>query len=102
MTGQTDINGLEDALAHGAVLIDVREPNEFASGHVPGAVNVPMGRLSDKLDDLRDLGPIHLICQSGNRSSAMVDLVAGAGIDAINVAGGTAAWADSGRPLEDA
>lgn len=96
---EIDIDETARALENGAVVVDVREPQEYAAGHVPGARNIPMGRLTARAHEL-DLGsPVHLICASGNRSSAMVDLLAAQGFDAVNVAGGTAGWITSGRPV---
>lgn len=94
------VEQLAEALTEGAVLVDVREPDEYAAGHVPGARNVPMGRLPRRMGELDRTAPVHLICASGNRSSAMIDVLAAAGFDAINVAGGTVAWSRSGRDLE--
>ena len=97
---EIDVAQLELALNEGAQLVDVREPAEYAQLHVPGAELIPMGRLSDRIPDLDRSRPVHLICASGNRSSAMGDLLIAAGFDAVNVSGGTAAWARSGRPVE--
>lgn len=81
-------------------LVDVREPNEFAEVRVPGALSVPMGRLPDALADAdRDI-PVYVICASGNRSSAMTDVLIGAGFEAYNIAGGTKAWINAGHPTE--
>ncbi|NPC97807.1 rhodanese-like domain-containing protein [Nocardioides sp. zg-DK7169] len=97
---ETTIEQLASALEEGACLVDVREVAEYREGHVPGAVNIPMGRLTGRLDELDGTRPVHVVCASGNRSSAMTDVLTGAGFDAVNVAGGTSAWARSGRPLE--
>ncbi|QYJ02794.1 rhodanese-like domain-containing protein [Nocardioides panacisoli] len=97
---EIDIDALATALDEGAVLVDVREPGEYAEGHVPAAVNIPMGQLPRRTDELDSDLPVHVICASGNRSSAMTDVLAGAGFAAVNVRGGTQAWADSGRPVE--
>ena len=51
-------------------------------------------------DDLDKARPVYVVCASGNRSAAMTDLLRGSGYDAYSVAGGTAAWARSGRPVE--
>lgn len=97
---ETDVTQLEASLRDGAVLVDVREPAEYAEAHVPGAVLIPMGQLSGRMGELDRSSPVLVICASGNRSSAMCDLLAAAGFDAVNVAGGTAAWARSGRAVE--
>ena len=87
------------ALADGAAVIDVREPNEYVGGHVPGARLVPMGHLPARGHELRRHAPVFVICASGNRSAMAADYLARAGFDARSVAGGTSAWSASGRPL---
>ena len=94
------IDQLEPALRDGITLVDVREVAEFRDGHVPGAVNIPMGQLSARLGELDRTRPVHVVCASGNRSSAMTDVLIAAGFDAANVVGGTRAWVESGRPVE--
>jgi rhodanese-related sulfurtransferase len=95
---EIDTGQLAAALDSGVTLVDVREPREYAGGHVPGAVNIPMGRLTGRLDEIDRSGPVYVVCATGNRSSAMTNLLTAAGFDAYNVAGGTTAWARSGRP----
>ena len=97
---EIDAQQLDEVLSRGAQLIDVREPDEYVAGHVPGAVLIPMGQLTARMAELDPSAPVHLICASGNRSGAMVDLLAAGGFDAVNVAGGTSGWARSGRPLD--
>ena len=89
------------AVRKSGVLVDVREPEEYVAGHVPGAVPIPMGQLATRMGEIDKTSPVFVICASGNRSSAMADLLRGAGFDAISVAGGTDAWIRSGRPLEE-
>jgi rhodanese-related sulfurtransferase len=79
--------------------VDVRERGEYAQGHVPGALLVPMGQLASRLGELDRSGRVHVICASGNRSKAMADLLVAQGFDAVSVAGGTRAWIDSGRAI---
>ena len=81
-------------------MVDVREPGEYVAGHVPGATLIPMGQLPSRLEELDKSRPVYLVCASGNRSAAMTDLLRAAGYDAYSVAGGTSAWARSGRPVE--
>jgi rhodanese-related sulfurtransferase len=99
-TPEIDINELARARTVGATVVDVREPMEYVRGHVPEAVPVPMGQLSSRLGELDRTRPVYLVCASGNRSAAMADLLVSAGFDAYSVAGGTAAWVRSGRPVE--
>ena len=94
------IDQVAAALDRGAVVVDVREPVEFRDGHLPGAVNIPMGQLTRRLDELDRARPVYVVCASGNRSGAMVDVLTAAGYDATNVAGGTSAWVRAGRPIE--
>ncbi len=78
------------------VVIDVREPYEFAAGHVPGAVNVPLGSLSRRAADFDAHAETVLICQTGHRSKAAARQLARLGFtDVHSVRGGTSAW--SGR-----
>jgi rhodanese-related sulfurtransferase len=83
----------------GAVVIDVREPFEYADGHVSGAELLPLGQLPRRLAALPRDVPVYVICATGNRSLSAADFLARAGIDAWSVAGGTRAWANDGRPV---
>ena len=93
------IDHAADALDRG-VVIDVREPVEYREGHLPGAVNIPMGQLAARMGEIDRDRPVYVVCASGSRSSAMTDVLTAAGFDATNVAGGTSAWVRSGRPIE--
>ncbi|MFE6510081.1 rhodanese-like domain-containing protein [Nocardioides sp. NPDC057767] len=97
---ETTIDQLAAALGQGAAVVDVREPAEFREGHVPGAINIPMGQLFARLGEIDRNRSVHMVCASGNRSGAMTDALIANGFDAINVAGGTNAWIRSGRPIE--
>ncbi|MCC2626922.1 MAG: rhodanese-like protein, partial [Thermomicrobiales bacterium] len=84
----------------GTMLLDVREPVEYASGHVPGAVNLPQADLADRLDELPRDHPVFLICQGGYRSLRAAQFLKQMGFaQVLSVAGGTAAWAEAGKPL---
>lgn len=95
-----DIESFATVQAAGATVVDVREPAEYVTGHVPGALLVPMSQLGARVGELDRGRPLYLICATGNRSAAMTDALRGAGFDAWNVVGGTTAWARAGRPLE--
>jgi rhodanese-related sulfurtransferase len=97
---EIDTDQLAHELTGDVTLIDVRETSEFVAGHVPGAASVPMGQLAAWLPRIVKGRPVYVICASGNRSAAMTDLLVAAGCDAYSVAGGTAAWALAGRPVE--
>ena len=99
MVREVDVRTFAAAHRDGAVVIDVREPQEYAAGHVPGAAMIPMGFVHSRLRDLPRDEPVYVICASGNRSLTAAGWLASAGISAVSVAGGTSAWADSGGPL---
>ncbi|MFC4494688.1 rhodanese-like domain-containing protein [Streptomyces ovatisporus] len=80
-------------------VIDVRSPEEYATGHVPGAVNMPFEDLLAAPAASARAGA-HVVCHSGRRSAEAVRALGEAGIPAVSVAGGTAAWIESGRKIE--
>jgi len=83
----------ERLVAGGSTLIDVREPYEFAAGHVPGAVNIPLGALGGAVANLDAGRDTLVICQSGRRSVTGARVLMKAGFSAVrSVAGGTTAW----------
>lgn len=88
--------GAEDAvpwLEMGAAPLDVREPDEFALGHVAGAVNVPLGQLDDRLDDVPDTRPLLAYCSSGYRSATAASILERRGVGpVVNLRGGYGAW----------
>ncbi len=96
---QIDIDQLAERRTGGTVL-DVREPQEYASGRVPGAMHIPMGQLASRLHELDRDAPVFVVCASGNRSKSMAQLLAAQDFDAATVRGGTNAWIASGRPVE--
>jgi rhodanese-related sulfurtransferase len=96
---EVDVQELATALDAGARLFDVREPDEYTDGHVPGAVLIPLGTVGDHVEEFRGDGPTYVICKSGGRSMRACEVLATNGITAINVAGGTTAWINSGRDV---
>lgn len=89
------------ALDH-PVVIDVREADEHAGGHVPGARNLPLSQLEDRLGDVPVGAPVHVICQSGGRSARATAVLTARGVDAVDVEGGTSAWIAAGNPVDRA
>lgn len=82
-----------------AVLLDVREYEEFASGHAPAARHLPMSSLMNRVDELDKTEPLMCICRSGNRSGQVTAWLIGQGYVAVNVAGGMAGWDRAGLPV---
>jgi rhodanese-related sulfurtransferase len=99
---------VQDAAAkadEGALLVDVREDDEWEAGHAPDAVHVPLGDLTDaklaELDEQRGDGELIFICRSGNRSGQAAAAAQAAGLDdVVSVAGGMGDWVTAGLPLE--
>ncbi len=99
---EIDVEQFADVLASGGRVIDVREPDEYERGHVPGAVLIPLGTVPDHLDAFVGDGPTYVICQVGARSRRACEFVDQQGIDGVttvNIAGGTGAWIASGRDV---
>jgi rhodanese-related sulfurtransferase len=82
-----------------AVLLDVREDDEWAAGHAPDAQHVPMNEVAARLAEVPDADPLFVICRSGGRSGRVVDFLAQQGRACVNVEGGMQAWATAGRPM---
>ncbi len=91
---------LSASLSHDAVtLLDVRNDNEWASGHIAGARHVPLGRLSEALDSIPRTRPIVVQCHAGSRSSIGASLLRARGVDRVaNLIGGISEWQRAGLP----
>lgn len=83
----------------GVPLVDVREKDEYAAGHIPGAVNIPMSEIGARLDEL-PAEAFHVVCQLGGRSARVVEALEARGYDVTNVEGGTGEWIAQGREVE--
>ena len=83
----------------GAWLLDVREDDEWAAGHVPGARHIPLGELGARTAEVPQGQAVFVICRSGTRSGRAAQALTGAGWQAINVAGGMQEWAEAGRAM---
>jgi rhodanese-related sulfurtransferase len=91
------VNDLKNATEPNRIILDVRQPEEFADGHVSGAKLIPLGQLEANLAQISDDAPIYVICRSGNRSKTASDiLVKGGKKDVRNVEGGIIAWQAAG------
>lgn len=84
-----------------AQLVDVREGWEYAEGHLPGALHMPLGDVPARVGELDKSRPVVVVCAGGVRSARACDFLAGEGFtDLTNVAEGTKGWAKRGLPLE--
>ena len=98
---EVDLDTFADALAKGAPVLDVREHEEYIEAHIPGVIHIPMSELGQRLHDLPAERPIYVVCATGGRSMmAATALQNQAGIETINVAGGTKGWIESGREVQ--
>ena len=96
---EIDVAELARRHAAGAYVLDVRQPDEYEAGHVPGAILVPLDQLAERQAEIPRDHALLVICKSGGRSAAAVRALTAAGYDATNVAGGTMAWIDAGAPV---
>ena len=83
----------QQLVEEGALLLDVREADEWDAGHAPEAVWIPMGDLQTRVDELPRDRRIVAICRTGARSGVVAGALIGAGYDAVNLDGGMRAWA---------
>ena len=83
-----------------AVLVDVREADEWRAGHVAGTIHIPLGELAGRIGELPRDREVLLLCRSGNRSGRATRFLRAQGYDrARNVEGGIVAWAGCGLPV---
>ena len=96
-----DVQELHAAANQGAVVIDVREPHEFAAGRVPASVLVPLATVLARAGEFARDETLYVICRTDNRSSTAAEALVSAGFsDVRNVRGGMVAWAAAGLPIE--
>lgn len=94
------VDELAAALGEGLVpLVDVRQPEEYEAGHVPGAKLIPLADVVARTGEIPAEGPVYVICQTGSRSQRAADFYRSRGLEAYNVDGGTKAWIDAGHDV---
>lgn len=87
-------------LPQNVFILDVREPWEYAQGHVPESALIPLGQLASRLAELPQDRPIYVICRSGNRSQQAAELLVASGFSEVyNVQGGMLAYERAGLPI---
>jgi rhodanese-related sulfurtransferase len=83
------------------VIIDVREPDEYAEGRIPGSMLIPLGELANRTDEVPTDVPVVMVCRSGNRSTQAVQILQKAGFTNIHsMTGGMNAWSEAGYLVE--
>ncbi|MGW1191771.1 rhodanese-like domain-containing protein [Streptomyces sp. NPDC002559] len=84
-------------------VLDVRENNEWAAGHVEGALHIPMSdfvaRFGELTEAVADGRRVHVMCRVGGRSAQVTQYLVQQGVDAVNIDGGMLAWDGAGRPM---
>lgn len=86
----------------GIVILDVREENEFANGHIENSINTPLGKLDDQIQNLQEYqnSPIIVACQTGSRSAPACRKLSKLGFTKLNnLAGGIRSWEENKLPL---
>lgn len=96
------VEALKDMLAAGnVVLVDVREPNEYAEGHIPGAVNIPIRTLAKNLDKLPKDKPVVVYCRTGHRAGMATAALQLLGYSSVrNFTPAIMGWQKAGEPIE--
>ena len=89
----------QSLIREGAVLLDVREPDEWQEGHAPDAILMPMGEVQARRTELPPGRRIVVVCRSGGRSAAITEALRSQGYDAVNLTGGMCAWKAAGLPV---
>jgi hydroxyacylglutathione hydrolase len=99
---QLDVQALESRQREGSVqIIDVRSPEEWSAGHVPGAVHIPLAALPDRIGAIDPAKPIVVHCQVGGRSAIAASFMKANGLDGVaNLEGGFEAWKALDLPVE--
>jgi len=98
---QTDPQSLQKPSSNGVQIIDVRSPEEWRRGHLPGAIHIPLALLPERIGELDASAPIVMQCQGGGRSSIATSLLQSRGARNVsNLAGGYDAWVAQGYEVE--
>jgi len=92
------MDGVPDPLPDGLAVLDVREPVEWAHGHIEGSQHIPMNELPERLDEVPD-GQLLVVCKVGGRSAQVTGWLVQQGRDAVNLDGGLLDWQAAGREL---
>lgn len=92
------VDGVPDPLPEELAVLDVREPVEWAHGHIDGAVHIPLMDLPERLHEVSG-GQTLVVCKVGGRSGQAAAYLLEQGYDAVNLDGGMLDWEAAGRPM---
>ena len=93
-------NELTSFVENGSLVVDVREPDEYESGHIPGAILVPLSTVLSNTSEFQSDETVYVVCRSGGRSMQACEILHEVGIsNVVNVAGGTMGWISLGNEI---
>ncbi len=93
------IDQVPDPLPEALVVLDVREPVEWAQGRIDGALHIPLGELIERTAELPTESQVLVVCKVGGRSGQATGYLVQRGMDAVNLDGGMLEWSAAGRPM---
>ena len=97
---EISVNELTSLVENGSLVIDVREPDEYEAGHIPGAILVPLSTVLSNTSEFQSDETIYVVCRSGGRSMQACEMLHEVGIsNVVNVAGGTMGWIALGNEI---
>jgi rhodanese-related sulfurtransferase len=83
----------------GAVILDVREPREHERAHIEGTIDIPLGELVARIDEVPRNTTVYVLCHVGGRSAQATQYLETQGFDAVNIDGGIVEWYRAGLPV---
>ncbi|GAA1809748.1 rhodanese-like domain-containing protein [Agromyces neolithicus] len=89
-----DVNAID-----GAVIVDVREPREHEQARVEGTIDIPLGELVERIDEVPRDTTVYVLCHVGGRSAQAAQYLEAQGFDAVNIDGGIVEWYRAGLPV---
>ena len=95
----TEVDAIPETIPADLVVLDVREPHEWAAGHIDGAIHIPLGEIPARVGELDPSARTLVVCHLGGRSARATQWLHAQGHDVVNVAGGMEAWELAGRPV---
>lgn len=100
LSNEVSVAEAVDMQKAGAFILDVREPDEWAAGHIDGATLIPLGELGARVSELPTDQEIVVVCRSGRRSAEGRDILRQAGLNSVtSMSGGMNAWVAAGNPV---